>query len=252
LKPARLHEVKNMSKRAILVLVAASLVLPLAILAGDPPDKGGVRPAADTPTSGPGFRPLTEQQETELMAALKDKDPENYKKLAELRESIPTRYRWALRGLWQWYQRYKGAPADLQKAMMDEQETRMATWRISRALGQAADPAEKTKLAAELRDALDKQFNAEQTLRECRLADLEQQIKHLREELDQRHQQREQILKDRMDDMIRSSTQPAPPREPGHEPGPGRDHRMGPPTRPAGHAPGEGEPPPGPPPAPAN
>ena len=209
-----------MNKRLTLILCGALLLaMPLAMSAGDKDRENKDREGR--PAAGPGanFAPggereafgakLTDEQETELLAAIKERQPETYRRLMESKEANPMRFRLALRSMWPWFQRYKNAPRDIQKAMMDEGDARVETWRLIKALGQAKDGPEKTKLISELNEAVSKQFNAEQALREYRLNELEQQISHLREELEQRRSQRDQIMKDRVEELLRASTQPA-------------------------------------------
>jgi ATP-dependent Lon protease len=223
-----------MTKRTVLLWTAALLAAgPLVMWGADAFERPDVRPVVaptgpGTPTSHPSRFSLTEQQENDLLAVLKETQPENHRRLLELKKSSPDRFRWAMRAMWPWYQRYKSMPKEAQKAMLDEQDAKVEIWRIVEALPQAKDPAERAKLTSDLREAVSKQFGADQVLREYRLTELEQQIKRLREELQQRREQREQILKDRVEEWLRASTQP-------HE------RRMSPPTRPAGPHPPEGQ-----------
>lgn len=215
-----------MNKRWMLVVCGALLLtMPLAMSAGDKDREGKDREGRGPVVPGPNFGPggeregfgmrLTDEQETELLNAIKDRQPEVYRRLMESKDANPMRYRAALKNMWPWYQRVKGAPKEIQKAMIDEGDARVEVWRLVKALGQAKE-AERAKLLGDLHDAVSRQFTAEQILREYRLNELEQQIGHLREELEQNRQQREQIIKDRLEELQRASTQPAMPH-----------HRMG-------------------------
>jgi hypothetical protein len=219
-----------MSKSARLTVVVMFLaVVPLAILAAVGRDKPEGRRGPGIETSGPAtpaaaVKGLTEQQEEELMTTLKDTQPDYYKRLSDLKGSNPSRYRWALKSLWPWYQRFRNAPKEIQKALINEQEAKVEIWRIVRDLGQTKDPAETAKLTTDLKAAVSQQFNAEQVLRENRLNELEQQIKHLREELQQRRDQREQILDQRVQDLLKGPAEPA------------GDHKRGPISTPSGRS----------------
>jgi len=212
-----------MSKRifwvlAVLLLGSAAAVIQvggrLGIASAEPPG-GRDQPRRTTRMAAE----LTKEQETELLNALKEKLPGRYEDLMKLREEKPKAYRWALRGTWRWYQRWKNLPEEVQKAAITEQTERMRIVRILHAIGKAKDPAEKARLRKDLTDSAARLFDAEQERHRHRLQELKDQIRRLEEELRQRTEDRDKMIEQRVERYLTKGL-------------PGRFHR-GPATRPA-------------------
>ena len=201
-----------MSKRTTLILAAAVITAGALVLsASDAPND--TRPARVRPGrrgAGPkGPHRLTEQQEQKLLKVLADKRPEYHKRLLELRESNPRRYRLAMAGMWRWYQRLQRMPREEREAYLKMQEARIKALRLARAIRGEKDDQKIAKLKEQLREAAAEQFQAEQVRFEARLVRLEEHVKRLRADLKDRKQRRDQIIAERIERLLRDK--PSPP-----------------------------------------
>jgi len=158
---------------------------------------------------------LTEEQEAELLKALKEKLPGRYEALMKLREEKNKGYRWALRGTWRWYERWKNLPEEVQKAAIVEQTERMQIVRILHVVGEAKGPAEKTRLKKDLAQSVARLFDAEQERHRHHLQELKDQIRRLEDELRQRTEDRDKLIEQRVERYLAEG----PPGLPGHGPG---------------------------------
>jgi len=159
-------------------------------------------PASSARANGPPgrpkrMRPLTEEQEKELLAFLKEHRPDLHSRLTEMRDSTPRRYRWAIAPMWRWYLRYKRLPAKERDVELKQQDVRVKILRLLRAIRKEKDAAKAEKLKKMLREAVTEQIEIEQKAFEIRLARLEEQVKRLREQLKSRDQRRDQIIEER-------------------------------------------------------
>ncbi|GAG12560.1 unnamed protein product [marine sediment metagenome] len=190
---------------------------PSEIASAQPPKSSGGRDRP--PRTARMASELTKEQEAELLKALKEKLPGRYEALIKLREEKPRAYRWALRGTWRWYQRWKNLPEEVQKAAIVEQAERMQIVRILKAIGEAKDPAEKARLKKDLTESVARQFDAEQKRHRHHLQELKEQIRRLEEELRRRIEDRDKMIQQRLERYLTEGP-------------PGR-FRRGPGTRPA-------------------
>lgn len=195
------------------------------------------------PASQPRHRSLSDAQEKELLAVLKDKRPELYERLIHQRRTNRMRYRWVLQMMWRWYQRWKHLPEEIQDAAITVMDSKAQAWRLAREMRKAASEGEKGQLLAKLRGVVAKRFDAEQKVRAHRLAQLERQLKRAREELKARAKRRTKIIDELVERLIKGSSRlsrmpakdgPAQARKPKAErdepkrraPG-GKDHKAG-------------------------
>lgn len=190
-----------MSRRIMLILAGAMVAVVVAgVPADDPPAQTDVgragRPPDPPARHGRGAR-LTEKQEKEVLDAVKERKPEFYKQLIDLRESSPGRYRRALAGLWRLHQRLRYMPKEEREAVLAEQDARRKVYRLARAARQEKDAAKAARLKQELREAVAAQFQAEQTRFEVRLVQLAKRIKRHEAELKDRKARRDEIIAER-------------------------------------------------------
>lgn len=195
-----------MSKRPIVILaVAVITACALVMAAGDKPV--GTRPAHPRAGAGPRGWPsrpsrLTEEQEKKLLGVLAKYRPQFHKRMLELREDSPPRYRRALGGMWWWYQRLQRMPEAERKAYLKVQESRIQALRLVRAIKEEKDDRKVAKLKEQLRQTMAEQFEAEQVRFEARLVRLEGRVKRLRQELKDRKQRRDEIIGERVERML--------------------------------------------------
>jgi hypothetical protein len=209
-----------MAKRIVALLMVTALVPAVAVLHGEPPspDRHGIArdEAGSRPTSRPATRPgprrggpaLSEDQERELLSVLKDKQPGHYQRLVELRDSHPRRYRWALLSAWRWYRRWRAMPEDIREAANAAQNAKIMIYRTLQELREADDDYARFRLRRELRHAVRQEFEAELVVREYRLAQLEAELERLRAELEQREQNADALIAERVEHHLRVSGQP--------------------------------------------
>lgn len=181
--------------------------------------------------SKPALTPLTDAEQAELLGWIKQRRPEHLHRLEELRQDRPQQYQMALRMLWRWYQSYKQLPEPLREDFLVEQELRMKTWRLAQAIRQAPDEQARAKLIEELRGALNRQFEAELKVQRWRLKEMEERLAKVRQDLQQRQENRQAEIDKRLDGLLKASTQPGgrPP-----EGGPLHGHKDGGPKLPGG------------------
>lgn len=205
-----------MHKQLITTVVAVGvLVITAGLCAEKPKPKKPLQPAARHGKSRLGAKALTETQQKELLTALKEARPELHDRLTSLRDDNPAAYQRALARAWRWYQRTRNLSPGARKASIGLAKTRARIWRLVVAIRKAPDSKTKEGLVTELRQAVAEQFDAEQTLRENRLAQLEQEIKQLRLELKERANQRNQLVTERVKRYLKATTRPSRTRRPG-------------------------------------
>ncbi len=193
--------------------------------------KDGDKPAREHPRRRGGGWKISDEEEAELLAALKKHRPDHHHRLASLKEDHPMAYQWALRRAWRWYQQWKTLPDELKEITLDLQDYKLKAWRLARRVEQAENEDEKTKLEKQLHDTLTGQFQAEIAIYEHHIKDLEKRLECLREHLEQRKKQKNEIISDRMEKVIDAASRHDGDKLPG-------DHhrrREGPPDRDGPH-----------------
>ncbi len=186
---------------------------------GKPP---GIR-GPHRPTTQPRHRSLTEAQEKELLAVLKEKRPELYKRLKDMKERDKDTkrlgYRWMVQAMWGWYQKWKNLPKPIQDAWIDEHDAKVEAWRLAQEMRKATSESEKEEIIAKLRTAVAKQFDAEQKVRGYRLTQLEEQLAQAREDLKARAKRRAEVIDELVERVIKGASRLSkmmPKGQPGH------------------------------------
>ena len=229
---------------AALVVVAARIT-PKAALSAPPGGKAaGARDdkpdgPATRPNRGPRdrrgrggpmrrrfFRPMKPEDEKELLEYYKTRRPEVHKQLLNDREKDPRRYRRMLRSFWQFYSMTRKLPKEVREAHETRQAAFVAMWRLAKQYS-AADEKDKAGIEKQMTQLARTHFDADQIVREHRLTQLADQIKHLRTELKQRAADRASVIGETVDRMKKDADRY------GSRPGPGGGpDRPGPPPPP--------------------
>jgi hypothetical protein len=200
-----------MSRNALLLVVIAGVaVLGAGILAQET-----ARPASgqnDTPRSSHGSKGgrsrITPEQEQELLDGIKDKRPELYEQAVGLKKTDPEKYRRMLYML-QWSQRrLQALPEDVRQRVQAEMDARLKVSRLLRDIRATDSEPKRKPLIKKLKVAVAEHFDAEQKGREGRLTMLEEQIKRLRAEMEQRAKDRDRIIKDRVNHYMENPASP--------------------------------------------
>ncbi|MCD6364904.1 MAG: hypothetical protein J7M14_03425 [Planctomycetes bacterium] len=157
---------------------------------------------------------LSDQQITKLLDSLKQYRPNLYERLMRLRTDDPREYRSALRSAWRWQSRlgWKNMPAAVKRAAVAEQQARVRIWRLVKQVRQASTTQQKQAAVAQLRQAVVERFKARSVLLSYRLERLEKEIQRLRTELKERGAQQQQIVAERVEQLLKraAATRPAP------------------------------------------
>ncbi|HUT01407.1 MAG TPA: hypothetical protein VM031_03050 [Phycisphaerae bacterium] len=210
-------------RKLSIVILSAALVAAVAVSLSDAPsvarsapaptgtgDKATTRPARSRPSRRPGSRgsgrfgqPLTKEQEQEVLEYLKTKRPELHKQAMSERQRDPRRYRRTIRSMWHFISRMKALPPKLRDAHEVHQATYIRMWQLARELKETKDPSRQKELRKELRDLAERNFDASQIVREHRLSQLSEEIKRLKAELKKRAEDREAVVREMVDRMIR-------------------------------------------------
>ena len=172
------------------------------------PDGPTTRPSAGGPSRYSRYsrsRPLTEEQEKEVLEYLKEKRPDLHKQAMEYREEDPDRYSRMIRPMHYFIQGIKGMAPELREAHEIRQSTRLDMWRLARELIETKDDRRKKEIRLQMHEQADKNFDAEQTVRQDRLRQLAEQIKQMQEDLKERARDRETVIVETVERMISSA-----------------------------------------------
>ena len=162
------------------------------------PAEPSTRPHAHRPP----VKPLTEEQEKELLESVQRRFPGRYKELTQLRKDNPERYQRVLARMWRWHQRWKYLPEEARKAAVHRDEMKIQAYHLVRTWRQTSDRRKKRQIETKLRKVLIEKFNAEQELREKRLAAMQREIQTLRKENAERAKKRDQIVREHLRRML--------------------------------------------------
>jgi len=187
-------------KRTLILLVTAAVLSWAGVLAslGAPGLARGQSPATRSVSSVERPRPLTAQQEREVLEYLKENREAYYSKLMELKGQDSQRYARAISRMHRFVRKWQRMPEGVRQAINEERELQVRIMALIRQMRQTEAQAERQKLSTELAEVVAQHFEAEQSLRERRLADLANQIKDLRKELDRQRKQRDEIIAERV------------------------------------------------------
>lgn len=195
-----------MSKRQTLIAAMLLVACGAAILSAQPAPRDPVsKPAKPPRGEAPG---LSEQQESDLLGILGQKHPDEAAQLKKLKEENPAVYRVAMAAAWKVYQVLKDMPPDIQKAHETQLRSRVEAWRVSRDYLAAQAGPEKDKLRARLTELLGNEFDAQQTISEYRLTQLEEQLKRLRAVLKDRKDGRDQVIAQNLQELLSGKFRP--------------------------------------------
>jgi len=212
---------------ATLIVAAAGLCLPLIspanLLADGPgPETGPAQqtgpqpgPVRRGPGAGPGYgRPggpgpadqvQTEEQLDDIMVVLKDADPDFYSKVERARKESPR----AVRDLLATQSPRLFAMAQLKKNDPELYDLRIDDFKLNRRIDALSHEYARTvkdgkpdgQKLAELKELLQKQFDLRQKTREKELERMEKKVSELREQIQRRKSNKDQMLADRLKEL---------------------------------------------------
>lgn len=172
-----------------------------------PPDGEGPGGGDDEPV-------LTPRQTEEVLEVLREYDPELAQRLEAWRQRSPERVGEVLRpqlsNLWQLVYLRRNNPEMFRLRVQDYRLSR-ATTELGRALREAREANDEERarqLRAELEDRVRQHFKLRQEIREFELAQLEKRIEELRQQIEKRRGQGEQLIQERVRELIGESDRP--------------------------------------------
>jgi hypothetical protein len=175
-------------------------------------DRDGQAPDGRSPVRvAPIFRDVTEADIADILAFVDENIPWQRPELDRLRTSNADQFRQVCR-----HMRYEVAqmkdlkardPEAFRKAI-EEKQLRFRAQDLAAKARATADPAERAALTEELRKIIDKLFDVELATRAAQATQLEARLDALKEELKTRSANREQIVKTRLDDMLKGKKEP--------------------------------------------
>jgi len=154
----------------------------------------------------PNHGERTREQTRELLGEVKDKNPEKFERLMELRRTDPEAFHHAMRKV---KQHYRGGIDHDDPAMRAEKEKMRELRRDVRDVleaYQAADDSEKPKLRKELEALAADVFDARQAHREMRLDKIRDHVEELEAEIKERASNRDALI----EAWIEEKTNPGP------------------------------------------
>lgn len=151
------------------------------------------------------LKPVTPQQEKEILEFLKDTHPDHYRRLVELREKEPVHYQLMLSSIESFQRRMQNTPKEVQDAMIRERNAQMTLVRLTELYNNSQTDAEKAAIRKQLREAVAEQFDAEMQRRRYRLEMMDEQIKRLTAEMAGRIAMRDQLINERVELWITNS-----------------------------------------------
>ena len=159
----------------------------------------------------PIFREVTDADVAEILAFVDENMPWQRPELDRLRTSNADQFRQVCR-----HMRYEVAQMkelkshDLEafRKAIEEKQLRYRAQDLANTARATTDSTERATLSEELQKVIDKLFDVELATREAQISQLEGRMDALREELKTRSANRQQIVKTRLDDMLKGKKEP--------------------------------------------
>jgi len=150
-------------------------------------------------------KPLTKEQEEEVLQYLKKKRPDLFQQATSEREKDPRRYQRTIRSMWYFISGLKSLPEPVRDAEEARHMLRIQMWRLAKELKDTQSPGRKKELTKQIHELADKHFDADQIIRQHRLSQLEGYIERLKRELKERAQDRQAVVRETVERMISSA-----------------------------------------------
>lgn len=158
---------------------------------------------------------LSDEKIDELMVVMKDIMPQFAERVGALREENPVRFRMILHRLKPELERLLHDRAERPELYQLKVQDRSLNYQTLQQVGQlrdaqrdGADESKINELKAELRQTLVKHFEVRQKLLEAEVKALEERIAKMREHLAERAEQRDQLIGERVEELMSSRRGP--------------------------------------------
>ncbi len=166
------------------------------------------QPVAIGPTSRPSGGEALKGEE-QLLAILQHRDPASYQAVLKLKETDPAEYRRFVNRVSIWMEGIKDLPPEVAEANKTLQETRVKLWRLGQLIRQMAPKKVRPRIIEEIRQAAERQFDAELVLLQYRIKHLRVDIDRIEKKVQERSSQRDKCIQERIERILHPATQPA-------------------------------------------
>ncbi len=134
------------------------------------------------------------EQVKPMLEALKEAHPLLYRRLIHARERSPEHYRRGLAMAWRWYRRWSEMPENVRDESLRIQRLTVRIVRLTVDYRRAEDDDRRRELREEIEKLAGQRFDAEQKLAELRLAEMERKLDEMRERLERRENERDEVI----------------------------------------------------------
>ena len=164
------------------------------------PDGGpvGMRPGGGQKARRWRRKPITPEQEKQILDFTEKYMKHRHERLLRLREENEQAYRRTLVALWPRVRRMMSMPPEMRQVYLEERQLRVKIFQTARTYHKATSPEEKEQQEQELQKLVARKFDVEQKVREYRLRELENHLLRLKKQLAQRTEERNKIIEDRV------------------------------------------------------
>ena len=151
--------------------------------------------------------PLTEEQVGQAIQVLQQIDPEAAAYVEQIREEAPLRVAWALERRFPQivdFLSLKQRDPAMYELRIEDLRLAHESRRLARRIGMAKEAGkddEAERLTDQLAETLEHHFDIRQQIRERELADLEARVERLREQLEQRADNRDDLIEQRLQQL---------------------------------------------------
>ncbi len=184
-------------------------------------DAGAKAPAGEDETK-PSLQGELARQFLEHLA---EKEPEEYARLMELRKRRPGMYRLELLAAWVRRQRMEHVPKEVREAKETIETGRRVILRLVMQYRRETDSGKREAVRGKIVQAVGELFDADITLREHQVKELEERLAAVRQEIKDRRANRDEVVEDRVQRVLELAERSGPLRRRGREglrPGPRR------------------------------
>ncbi|NBB96428.1 MAG: hypothetical protein GVY16_11915 [Planctomycetes bacterium] len=186
-----------MNRRNLIRIIAVEIMLvPFALWAGDD-DRSHRRPGGPRPA-------MTDEQVADVLEFVKAHWPEYHTRLRQVRRENPRRFRMMIRAAAHRMKQFTSLSEEEREARIRESKLKIEIYRLSKQYRSAETDERKQAIRAELKQTVGEAFDVEQTVREYSLQRLESQLRQLRRDLGKRAERRDEIISERVEDIIRA------------------------------------------------
>jgi uncharacterized small protein (DUF1192 family) len=190
---------------------------------GDPPAQ------ATTGDDGQTQPSLQDKLARQFLERLAEEEPEEYARLMELRKRRPGIYKLELLAAWVRRQRMEQTPKEVRQAKETIETGRRVIFRLVMEYRRESDSQRREAVRQKIVQAVGELVDADITLREYKVKELEERLAAIRQEIKDRRANRDEVVEDRVQRVLELAERAGPMRRRGREGlGPSGRRRWGP------------------------